>query len=124
MNEWRTLLTMTGKADDLLNVSKDNSMKMTRLFVMPEQIGDPETEETLDVSITSVNPEGSHALFDELLGRHMRITVEVDDERMSASWWSPKDLRYDDEPTHNEGDTYSLRQATGEIYGFYNGIHN
>lgn len=94
MNKWRTLLTLNGKADDLLNVSKDNSMKMTRLFLMPEQIGDPETEETLDVSITSVNPEGTHTCFDELLGKNMRITIEVDDERMSASWWGRNDDYY------------------------------
>lgn len=110
MDKWRTLLTFEGKADDLLNVSNDNSMKMTRLFLMPEQIGDPDTEETLDVSITSVNPEGDHTFFDGLLGKNMRITIEVDDERLSASWWGSDDFIYTP-PAWDEYDKYTYTRG-------------
>ena len=54
-------------------------MKMTRLFSLDSDT-DVETDEVIDLSITSVNPYGDHPLFDRLKGKDIRITVEVKDD--------------------------------------------
>ena len=87
LKNWKTYLVVKGKTDDLLSVSPDGTIKMTRMFLMPEQMGDPETEETLDVSITSVNMNLDHRKFDGLLGKNIRVTIDIEDDNLGDIWW-------------------------------------
>jgi hypothetical protein len=38
---------------------------------------DIENDEIIDITITSSSMDGKHNMFDELLGKEMRITVET-----------------------------------------------
>lgn len=77
-------LSLEGGTDELLSVSDDKSIKMTRLLKIDGDT-DPETEEVFDISITSVNPNGDHAMFDRLLGRKIRVTIEVEGPQWAAT---------------------------------------
>ena len=79
MEKYNVFISLFGNADDLMSVNKDCSMKMTRLFSLDSDT-DVETDEVIDLSITSVNPYGDHPLFDRLKGKDIRITVEVKDD--------------------------------------------
>jgi hypothetical protein len=75
----KTIFDVSGKANDLLSVSNDGSMKMTRLFVLGDGL-DVENDEVVDLCVTSTNPNLSHPLFDQLIGNEIRITVSVEDK--------------------------------------------
>ena len=81
---YETVLKLKGKTDDLLNVSDDGSMVMTRLFKL-ESDTDVDMEEVIDVSITSVNPDGKHPIFDKLRGKNLKITIETE-EKIGNRW--------------------------------------
>lgn len=70
----RNVITVEGYADDLYAVGNNGEMKQTRLFYL---MGDEEGSETLDIALTSTNPEGSFPVFDSLLGKKIRISVDV-----------------------------------------------
>jgi hypothetical protein len=54
-------------------------MKQTRLFyLLPENL--EENQETLDLTITSTNPYQSFPVFDKLLGKKIRISVDIIEE--------------------------------------------
>lgn len=72
----KIFLQLEGNADDLLLVSKDHSMKCTRLIKL-DPTSMKEDEEIIDVAITSTNYYGSHPMFDKLQGKKIRITVEI-----------------------------------------------
>lgn len=73
----KTVLQLEGKTNDLLSVDNARNMKMTRLVC--DNGADPDNEEMVDVSITSVDPSRTHKLFNEgLLGKKIKITVEAD----------------------------------------------
>ena len=74
-----TVLTLTGKADDLLSVSRDGAIKMTRLFYLGNGL-DVENEETVDICLTSTNPNLDHPIFDKVNGKYIRFTLEVSDD--------------------------------------------
>lgn len=78
MMEDNLFLQIEGNANDLLMVNNDNSMKCTRLIQLEPDIK-PEEDEILDICITSTNVYGEHPRFDELLGKKIRITVEIID---------------------------------------------
>lgn len=71
------VISVEGYADDLYEISKNGEMKQTRLFyVIPENL---ENQETMDLCITSTNPYHSFPIFDNLLGKKIRITVDIID---------------------------------------------
>lgn len=74
-------LKLEGKADELLLVNADNTMRCTRLIELGdiEPGMDIENNEIIDICITSTNMAKEHPKFDELLGKNMRITVETFD---------------------------------------------
>lgn len=76
--EKNIFLELEGNANDLLMVNGDNSMKCTRLIKL-----DPTSleidEEIVDLCITSTNMSGEHPLFDKLLDKKIKITVEIVD---------------------------------------------
>ena len=69
-------LQLEGEVNDLLMVNDTESLKSTRIFNIGNNT-DVEREEVVDLSITSVNPKGEHPLFDRLLDKRIRITVEI-----------------------------------------------
>lgn len=72
----KRVFSVEGNTNDLLSLSQNGEMKMTRLFyLMPENL--EENTETIDVSITSTNPYKSFTLFDQLLGKKIRISVDI-----------------------------------------------
>lgn len=72
----KEFLVLEGYTDDLLMVNGTNSMKMTRLIDL-----DPESkeydEEIIDIAVTSTNEYGNHPRFDQLLGKKIRLKVEI-----------------------------------------------
>ena len=74
------VITVEGYTDDLLEVSKNGEMKQTRLFyLIPENI-EEDNQETFDLTITSTNPYKSSPIFDGLLGKKIRISVDIINE--------------------------------------------
>lgn len=74
----KNLLSVEGQADDLFEVSNSGDMKQTRLFyVIPENL--EENQETIDLCITSTNPYHEFPIFNELLGKKIRISVDIID---------------------------------------------
>ena len=72
------VITVEGNADDLLEISNNGEMKQTRLFyLLPDNLD--ENNETLDLTITSTNPYKSFPIFDKLLNKKIKITVEIID---------------------------------------------
>ena len=75
-NKKKNVLTVDGYTNDLLQISNDGEMKQTRLFyLLPESM--EENQETLDLCITSTNPFQSFPIFDKLLDKKIRITVDI-----------------------------------------------
>lgn len=76
MEEAKEFLTLEGNTDDLLMVNDDESMKCTRLVRL-----DPKSreynEEIVDIAVTSTNIYGNHPLFDQLLGKRIRLKIEI-----------------------------------------------
>ena len=71
----KIILELEGNVDDLLSVDNERNLKMTR-FVLDSDV-EPDDEETVDVTITSVDPSRTHKIFNErLLNKKVKITVE------------------------------------------------
>lgn len=71
------VITLEGNVNDLLEVSKSGEMKQTRLFyLIPENV-EEDNEETLDLTITSTNPFKTFPIFDKLLDKKIRISVDI-----------------------------------------------
>ena len=71
----KTKFVLEGKTDDLLFVNGNGSIKATR-FVRVDENTSIENDEIVDVAITSTSNNGKHELFDSLLGKTVRVTVE------------------------------------------------
>ncbi len=70
------IISVEGYTDDLYEVSSNGEMKQTRLFyVIPENL--EENQETMDLCITSTNPYQSFPIFDNLLGKKIRISIDI-----------------------------------------------
>ena len=75
----KNVITVEGKTNDLLEISKNGEMKQTRLFyLLPENLED--NQETMDLTVTSTNPYCHFPIFDQLLGKKIRITVDIIEE--------------------------------------------
>jgi len=73
------VIEVEGNTNDLLQVSENGEMKQTRLFyLLPEDL--EENKETLDITITSTNPYKSFPVFEQLLNKKIKVTVEIIDE--------------------------------------------
>ena len=73
------VITVEGYTDDLLAIGNGGEMKQTRLFyLIPENL--EENAETIDLCIASTNPYQSFPIFDKLLGKKIRISVDVINE--------------------------------------------
>ena len=71
----KVILELEGNVNDLLSVDNERNLKMTR-FVLDSD-AEPDDEETVDVTITSVDPSRIHKVFNEgLLNKKVKITVE------------------------------------------------
>lgn len=75
-NMIENFFTLEGNVDDLLMSNTDNSIMATRL-VMLDSCASPEDEEIVDVSIMSSNKYGWHPFFDKLLGKRIRVSVDI-----------------------------------------------
>jgi hypothetical protein len=72
----KNVIVAEGYANDLYEISHNGEMKQTRLFyLLPENL--EENQETLDLTITSTNPYQSFPIFNKLLGKKIRITVDI-----------------------------------------------
>ena len=69
-------LQLEGYSDDLLMVNNDNSMKCTRLLRLEPDIK-PDEDEILDICLTSTNIVGEHPKFDKIIGKKIRMTIEI-----------------------------------------------
>lgn len=67
-----------GNVNDLLYVSDDDVIKMTRLVNVNKDT-DVENEEVLDLTLTSSDPNGKHSIFNECLGKKMRVLINFVD---------------------------------------------
>ena len=75
----KNVIVAEGYADDLYEISHNGEMKQTRLFyLLPDNL--EENQETLDLVITSTNPYHSFPIFDKLLGKKIRISVDIIEE--------------------------------------------
>ena len=78
-NMSKNVIVAEGYADDLYEISNNGEMKQTRLFyIIPDNL--EENQETLDLVITSTNPYHSFPIFDNLLGKKIRISVDIIEE--------------------------------------------
>lgn len=74
------VITVEGYTNDLLEISNNGEMKQTRLFyLIPENL--EENQETLDLTVTSTNPYQSFPIFNQLLGKKIRISVDIIEEK-------------------------------------------
>lgn len=71
-------LKFNGNVNDLLYVNEDETIKMARLVNIDKTM-DPETEEILDVCLTSSAPNNEHKLFDSYLGKQITVLIHIDD---------------------------------------------
>lgn len=75
---YRKLLSVSGNASDLFEVNKDGAMKQTRLFyLIPDDL--QSNNETFDICVTSTNPHMNFPIFDQMLDKDIRITIEIKD---------------------------------------------
>jgi hypothetical protein len=75
----KNVISVEGYANDLLEINNSGEMKQTRLFyLLPDNL--EENQETLDLTITSTNPYHSFPIFDKLLGKKIKISVDIIDE--------------------------------------------
>lgn len=72
-------LVFEGNTDDLLYISEDNKIKSTRLFL---DLADDNADnaEIVDVSITSSSENEVHSTFNALIGKKLKVTVEICDD--------------------------------------------
>lgn len=73
------ILRVHGNVNDLLSVDNERNLKMTRFVA--DSDNDPETDEIVDIAITSVDPSRTHEFFNnKLLNKKVRITIkEIED---------------------------------------------
>lgn len=70
------ILECTGNVDDLLTESPDKTMKCANVVYLGENPMDEESE-VFHVSITSSAMNGKHEVFDRMLGKEIKVTVEI-----------------------------------------------
>lgn len=70
-------LVLEGNTNDLLLVNGDSSLKSTRLIKLDLNATTEFNEEIIDLAITSTNMKREHPTFDKLLGKKIRISVDI-----------------------------------------------
>ena len=75
----KNIITVEGYTNYLYSVNRNGDMKQTRLFyLIPEDMnGD---SETIDLCITSTNPNKTFPIFDEMLDKKIKISIEIIEE--------------------------------------------
>lgn len=76
----KNVFTVEGNTNELLQVSNNGEMKQTRLFYLISDNPEEYNEETMDVCITSSNPYKSFPIFDELLDKKIRVSIDIIEE--------------------------------------------
>lgn len=76
---YNVFLQLEGSTDDLMMVNGDGSMKCTRLINL-EPNYKPEEDEIIDICVTSANVYQEHPMFDKLIGKKIRLTIETLEE--------------------------------------------
>ena len=72
------ILECTGGVDDLMTVSPDGSMKCANIIYLGDNPMDADSE-VFHISITSSCMNGKHDVFDKMLGKNIKVTVEIDE---------------------------------------------
>lgn len=78
MDNKKMIFQVEGNTNDLLQVSSEHNMKRTSLVhfnPISKEIG----EEVITVSIDSTNESLTFPIFDEMVNKKIRVTVEVID---------------------------------------------
>lgn len=70
-------IVLEGNTNDLLLVNGDSSLKCTRLIKLDLNATSELNEEIIDLAITSTNMKKEHPTFDKLLGKKIRISVDI-----------------------------------------------
>lgn len=70
-------IVLEGNTNDLLLVNGDSSLKSTRLVKLDLSSKTEINEEIIDLAITSTNMMKEHKIFDKLMGKKIRISVDI-----------------------------------------------
>lgn len=70
-------IVLEGNTNDLLLVNGDSSLKSTRLIKLDPNSTDIMKEEIVDISITSTSMSKQYKVFDNLLNKKIRISVDI-----------------------------------------------
>ena len=70
-------LKFKGKTDDLLLINDNPPIKQTRLVWLENAIN--ESDEIIDVAITSSSENGKHNIFDQLIGKEIEVVVKYEE---------------------------------------------
>ena len=73
------LFEIEGPVDDLLNVSPDGTMKCANLVYLGPDKMDAESE-IFHFAITSTAMNAKHDIFDKMLGKRIKVTVEMTED--------------------------------------------
>lgn len=75
----KKILECEGFANDLLDVSPDGTIKSANIVYLGPDPMEIESE-IFHISITSSAMNGEHKIFDELLGKNVKVTIEIDED--------------------------------------------
>lgn len=78
MDNQNVVFQVEGNTNDLLQVAEANTMKRTSLVYF-NQISTEIGDEVITVSIDSTNEALTFPIFDKMIGKKIRITVETID---------------------------------------------
>lgn len=70
-------LKFKGNTNDLLLVNDNPPIKQTRLVWLANAIN--ESDEIIDVAITSSSENGKHGIFDKLIGKEIEVVVKYEE---------------------------------------------
>lgn len=76
---FETILECQGGTDDLLTVSPDGTMKCANVVYLGDNPMDPESE-VFHISVTSCAMNGEHEVFDKMLGKQIKVIVQLNEE--------------------------------------------
>ena len=70
-------IVLEGNTNDLLLVNGDSSLKSTRLIKLDLNATSEYNEEIIDLAITSTSMKKEHKIFDGLLNKKIKISVDI-----------------------------------------------
>lgn len=74
---YKNYIVLEGNTNDLLLINGDSSLKTTRLIQLDNRPVDEYNEEIVDIAITSTSMRKNHPIFDKLLNKKIKITVDI-----------------------------------------------